>query len=44
MAVNGSGAPATYSTIHLHFGPLHAAASAIYLFSRDMPLCSVSTV
>lgn len=37
MEANGSDAVATYSAIHLLFGVLLAAASAIYLFSRDMP-------
>jgi len=37
MSANGSDAAATFSVIHLLFGLLLAAASAIYLFSRDMP-------
>ncbi len=37
MEANGSDAVAAYSAIHLLFGLLLAAASAIYLFSRDMP-------
>lgn len=44
MAANGSTPAAAYSTIHLLFGLLLAAASAIYLFSRDMPPRSGSTV
>ena len=42
MEANGSDAIATYSAIHLLFGMLLAAASAIYLFSRDMPPQKVS--
>lgn len=42
MEANGSDAVAAYSAIHLLFGVLLAAASAIYLFSRDMPPQKVS--
>ena len=44
METNGSDAVATYSVIHLLFGLLLAAASAIYFFSRDMPPQRVSTL
>jgi len=44
MAANGSGAAATSYVVDLFFGPLLAAASAICLFSRDLPPRSVSTV
>ena len=44
MEANGSDAVATYSAIHLMFGLPLAAASAIYLFSRDMPPWSISTI
>jgi nitrate/nitrite transporter NarK len=44
VAANGGTPAAAYSAIHLLFGLLLAAASAIYLFSRDMPPRSVSTV
>lgn len=44
MEANGSDAVATYSAIHLLFGVLLAAASAIYLFSRDMPPQRVSSL
>jgi sugar phosphate permease len=44
MEANGSDALATYSAIHLLFGVLLAAASAIYLFSRDMPPQRVSSL
>jgi hypothetical protein len=43
MKAGGSDAAATYSAIHLMFGLLLAAASAIYLFSRDMPPQRTST-
>jgi len=41
MQASGKDAAATYGTIHLFFGLLLVAASAIYLFSRDMPPRSV---
>jgi hypothetical protein len=44
IEANGSDAVATYSAIHLKFGLMLAAASATYLFSRDMPPRSVSTI
>lgn len=44
MEAVGSDAVATYSTIHLIFGLLLAAASAIYFFSHDMPPRSLSTI
>jgi hypothetical protein len=37
MQASGKDAAATYGTIHLFFGLLLVAASAVYLFSRDMP-------
>jgi hypothetical protein len=44
MEAAGSNAVATCSTIHFMFGLLIAAARAIYFFSRDMPLRSLSTI
>lgn len=44
MEAGGSDAVATYAVIHLLFGLLLAAASAIYFFSRDMPPRSISKV
>jgi hypothetical protein len=42
MEAGGSDAVSTYAVIHLIFGLLLAAASAIYFFSRDMPPRSIS--